>query len=566
MSDFPVKTKNKKLITVFIVIAVIAAICLFSFGFLYVKASTDNIYTGIHVGELDIGGMDKKSAVNALKKAYDVEDINVKVKCEDVLFDIYGSSFALKVDYEQTVDKALSYGKDGTLFSKIANMLKLSTKPCKLELSLVCDYNVLQYAINEKLGEKVKDVEQYSVEIGENELIVFNGKSGSVADAQKLLNHISKAMVENRLSETLSLDIETVEPDRIDADKFIKEYNRAPRDATVVESDGEITITPEIVGVKIDEDTARSILKANKKSSEKYTIPAEITYPEITSEELEAQYLDTVIGSYSSDYSTSSQNRKTNIHLASSKINGITLNPGEVFSFNNVVGPRTQSTGFKIAHVYSGGKVVDGIGGGICQVSSTLYNAVVLADLEIVYRTNHTLPVSYVPLGRDATVSYGTIDFKVKNNKETPIKFEILHDGKTLTVNVYGRGKYLKDISVETAITGYIPYTTTEVKDDTMYEGETKVIENGSNGTKVEAYKIVKENGEVVSRTLLSKSSYTPTTKVVRVGTKKKETPVEELPVEDTPASIVVTPPPQDIPSDAGETLPPVTSSSENMQ
>ncbi len=565
MSDFPVKSKNKKLITVLIIISVIVAICLFSFGFLYVKASTDNIYTGIHVGNLDIGGMDRKGAIHALKKAYDVEDINVKVKCEDVLFDIYGSSFALKVDYDQTVDKALSYGKDGTVLSKIVNMLKLSTKPCKLELSLVCDYNVLQYAINEKLGEKVIDVEQHSVEIGENELIVSNGKSGRVLDAQKLLNHISKAIVENRLSETISLDIETVEPDGIDADKFIKEYNRDPQDATVVESDGEITITPEIVGVRIDEDTARSILNANKNSSEKYTIPAQITYPEITAKDLEAQYLDTVIGSYSSDYSTSSQNRKTNIHLASSKINGITLNPGEVFSFNNVVGPRTQSTGFKIAHVYSGGKVVDGIGGGICQVSSTLYNAVVLADLEIVYRTNHTLPVSYVPLGRDATVSYGSIDFKVKNNKETPIKLEVLYDGNTLTVNVYGRGKYLKDISVETAITGYIPYSTTEVKDDTMYEGETKVVENGSNGTKVEAYKIVKENGEVVSRTLLAKSSYTPTTKVVRVGTKKKEEPVEQLPIEDTPASTVVTPPVQNIPSDAGD-IAPVTSSSENMQ
>lgn len=566
MSDFPVKSKNKKLVTVFIVISVIIAICLFSFGFLYVKASTDNIYTGIHVGSLDIGGMDSKGAMHAIKKAYDAENINVKVICEDVSFDIYGSSFALKVDYEQTVDKALSYGKEGGAFSKIRNMLKLNAKPHNIGLSLVCDYNVLQYAINEKLGEKVTDVEQHSIEIGENELIVSNGKSGRVADAQKLLNLISKAIEEGKLLETISLNIETVEPDKIDADKFIKEYNREPQDATVVESDGEITITPEIVGVKTDEAEVRRILKENRNSSEKYSVPAIITYPEITAADLEAEYLDTIIGSYSTDYRTSSQNRKTNIHLASSKINGITLNPGEVFSFNNVVGPRTQSTGYKVAHVYSGGKVVDGIGGGICQVSSTLYNAVVLSDLEIVYRTNHTLPVAYVPLGRDATVSYGSIDFKIRNNKETPVKFEVVHDGATLTVNVYGRGKYLKDISIETAITGHIPFSTTEIKDDTMYEGEVKVEEAGANGTRVEAYKIVKENGEVVSRTLLAKSSYTPTTKVVRVGTKKKEEPPKEPPAEDTPASSIVIPPVQQIPSDAQETLPPVTSSSENIQ
>ena len=567
MSEIPENKKSKKTAVLICVISAFLILSLGAFGFLAAKASADNIYNGITVGSVDLGGMDKSNAIEALAKAYDTSNINVKVKCEELEFDIYGSAFSLKADFEATADKALSYGKDGTIFSKIINMLKLSTQNENIGLVMVCDYNVLQYAINEKLGEKVTDVEEYSVEFGEDELLVFNGRSGRVASAQKLLNLISKAVEENTLSQTISLSIETVEPAPINIDKFIEEYNREPKDAAVSEKGEEITIIPEIVGVELNEAEARKILEENKNSSDKYSVPAKITYPEITSAQLEAEYLDTIIGTYSTDYSTSSTNRKTNIHLASSKINGITLNPGEVFSFNNVVGPRTQSTGYKIAHVYSGGKVIDGIGGGICQVSSTLYNAAVLADMEIAYRTNHSMPVSYVPLGRDATVSYGSIDFKIKNNKESPVKFEIICSGSTLTINVYGRGKYKKDISLESVITGYIPFSTTEIKDDTMYEGETRVEEEGTNGTRVEAYKIVKENGEVVSRTLLAKSSYTPTTKIVRVGAKKKEElPPPEETQPQTPVSGTTDTPVHSVPSDADEKITPVSSSAENIQ
>jgi len=156
-----------------------------------------------------------------------------------------------------------------------------------------------------------------------------------------------------------------------------------------------------------------------------------------------------------------------------------------------------------------------------------------------VYRTNHSLPVSYVPLGRDATVSYGTIDFKFKNNKETPVKFEVIPDGNNLTVNVYGRKKYIKDITIETVITGYTSYTVTEIEDGNMYEDERTVTEKGSNGTKTESYKIVKENGEIVSRTLLSKSSYTPTSEVVKVGTKKRESSETLAENAENPSDIV---------------------------
>ncbi len=537
-------SKKSVIITLTVILAFVLLLGAAAY-FCYLNATSDNIYPNISVGAVKIGGMNIKSAKDVLSRAYPDDSLNVRAECEGISFDIQGSAYALKADYDATADKAASLGKDGNVFSKMINYIKSYFKPQSVDLVISCDYDTLQYYINEKLGTLVEDVQQYSVVIGENELVLTNGKSGRVVEVQNLLNLISKAVTEDKLGSVIKLNIETKEPDIIDADKFIKEYNRAPKDATVSTEGDIINITPEVIGVELDEKTAREIIEKNKSSAESYTIPAKITYPAITAAQLEAEYTDTVIASYSTSYSTSSSNRKTNIHLASDKINGLTLNPGEVFSFNGVVGPRNAANGYKIAQVYSGGKSVDGIGGGICQVSSTLYNAVVFADLEIVSRKNHTLPVSYVPLGRDATVSYGTIDFKFKNNKETPVKFEVLHDGSTLTVNIYGRKKYIKDISIETAITGSIPYSTTEIKDNTMFEGETKVEEAGANGTKVEAYKIVKENGEVVSRTLLAKSSYTSTPKVVRVGTKKKEVaPVVTEPVPEIN-------PPEVIPSES---------------
>ena len=526
--------KKHKTAVIITAISVFMVIVVAFVGTLAYIMSSDQIYNGVYAGEVSLGGLTKDEAVNTLKAKYENKDFNFILKYEDISFEVYSSRINLKPDFEETANVAYSYAREGNVFKRAMDILKLKGNTHKVMPKLVCDMNLLQYEIGQYLSEYVVDVTDYSVEIGENCLVITNGKPGMGVDPEKLLNKISKLYMDGDFKGEIEVEIEKLEPDKIVPDNFVKEYSRDAEDARF-EQDGEnYTIVPHIIGVKINPDEAKQILENNKDNDESYTIPAVITYPEITTEIVEAEFTDTIIGTYSTDYSTSSANRKENIRLASEKINGKILNPGEVFSFNGVVGPRTQSTGFKIAHVYSGSKVVDGIGGGICQVSSTLYNAVVFADLEIVYRINHSLPVSYVPLGRDATVSYGTIDFNFKNNKETPVKIEVVADGNTLTVNIYGRKKYAKDISIETIVAGYTPYTVNEIKDETMYEGERKVEEKGSNGTKTESYKIVKENGEVVSKKLLAKSSYTPTSEVVRVGTKKREVEVTPEPTVET--------------------------------
>ncbi|MBR3934248.1 MAG: VanW family protein [Clostridia bacterium] len=522
MSIFDPKSKSAKtavILTVILISLIISAV----FVYYAIKASANKIYDGIKVGNINLGDMDKSSATKILMKKYNTDNLKITINCDGYVFDISGSDFSLKPDYEATAKKALYYGKTGSVFTKIKNMLSLSKAPHNIPLIVNCDTNALQFIISQKLGNLLYDTIEHYVEIGENQLIVSNGKNGKTVSANKILNAISDAITKNNIPISIKIHPEAKAPKPIDPDEFIKKYNCEPQNATVQEADNKITITPEIIGIKIDSKLARKILAENANATEKYSIPAIISYPQITAKFLEEEYTDTIIATYSTNYASGSENRKTNIHLASDKINGLVLNPGDTFSFNSVVGPRSLENGYKTAQSYSGSKVVEDLGGGICQVSSTLYNAAVFADLEIVSRTNHTMPVSYTPLGRDATVSYNSIDFKFKNNKNTPVKLEILYNGATLTVNVYGRKKYIKDIQIETKISGSIPFTIDEINDDTLPEGETKTVEAGSNGTIVDSYKLEKVDGQIVSRTLLARSIYTPRPKIMKIGTKKAD-------------------------------------------
>ncbi|MGE4549257.1 MAG: VanW family protein [Intestinibacillus sp.] len=148
----------------------------------------------------------------------------------------------------------------------------------------------------------------------------------------------------------------------------------------------------------------------------------------------------TVLGTYTTSYNPRQTNRNTNIRLAAGMINGTVLQPGEVFDFNKIVGQRTAANGYKIASVYSGGEVVDGLGGGICQVSSTLFNAALLANMQITTRSSHGLRVHYLPAGRDATVSWGGPEFRFKNSNTYPVKVTAGYDSAkgTLTIQILG--------------------------------------------------------------------------------------------------------------------------------
>lgn len=241
--------------------------------------------------------------------------------------------------------------------------------------------------------------------------------------------------------------------------------------------------------------------------------------PQLTKETVASQY--GMISSAITNASSSSSNRLSNIRLALSAINGTYLDPGESFSFNEVVGRRTTDRGYKTAAAYSSGKVTEEVGGGICQVSTTLFNAAVKADLKIDERHPHSLTVSYVDLGKDAAVDWGNKDLKFTNTSDDRIYICCyLTDDKRVRIGVFG--KLLPDgmsITVEGQKTGTVDYKTEYQMNFTLYSGQTRVIQQGKKGYKAVAYKIWWDaQGNELKREELCKSTYQPTSEIVEYG------------------------------------------------
>ena len=241
---------------------------------------------------------------------------------------------------------------------------------------------------------------------------------------QKILENIRQRdamkIIENSQVETIVIPTKQAQPEQIDIDKIYSEVHTEPKDAYYIPEPFQLFPEEEGVDFAISLEEARQIVGAE--NAEEYTIPLKITPANKTTDDIGMEAFPYEVSSFPTKYDASNTNRSGNLKIAADKINGTVLMPGQEFSFNEVVGKRTIEDGYRNAKIYENGQVVDGLAGGICQISSTLYNAVLLANLEITERRNHSFTTSYVPAGRDATVVYGVQDFKFKNSRKYPIK------------------------------------------------------------------------------------------------------------------------------------------------
>lgn len=223
-------------------------------------------------------------------------------------------------------------------------------------------------------------------------------------------------------------------------------------------------------------------------------------------------------------YGASSEERKFNIALAVKSINDTIVDVGGEFSFNGVVGERTEKRGYKKAKIIMGGKFVDGVGGGVCQVSTTLYNAVLLAGLKVTEYHSHSLPVSYVVPSFDAMVNSGSADFRFVNDTHNPIIIKAYANDTTLTVRIFGEP--MREVLIrKSVITEYIPVPKSEIIVDTageypdLFLGERKILSYGKCGYKSEGYIIKKIDGKTVSVEKIRNDSYAATRGIVVEGT-----------------------------------------------
>lgn len=333
----------------------------------------------------------------------------------------------------------------------------------------------------------------------------------------------------------MEIPVEQKEPAPIDIDKIHDEVYTEAKDAYYTKNP--FTIYPEVEGIDFDVEEARKLLEEEK---EEYVIKLTITKPKITIDKIGSEAFPDQLGTFTTRYDVSDRDRSTNLVIACQKINGKVVLAGETFSYNKALGPRTAAAGYRNGKIYSGGEVVDGIGGGICQISSTLYNTVLMSNLEIVERRNHQFVTSYVPAGRDATVVYGMTDFKFKNTRKYPVRIVATAKNGIATVTMYGikeENEYTFTFSTKTVAS--IPFTTKYEEDNSLPAGTEKVKQKGANGLKTETYMTKLLNGKPVSTTLLSRDTYDAMARTVIKGTNTT------LTNEPTPPAEVTNPEPE---------------------
>ncbi len=492
-----------------------------------------NMYFGVKFEEIDLSNM-TITEVNEVLTEYvsDVRSRSIIVYQDDVmLFEVTADDLGLKLDIGASQKELAEYARNGNILSNNFTVIKTWLFGEKFDAIFESDTQKMNI-ISSKLLSQIKGrVVDDTYTVNGNKLIITKGQKGLDIDKDKIIQDLANLIVRNNgSSKVLRYDITTIEraPKAIDVDVVYADVYKPAKNAKVDQTTKPPIYEAHENGVDFDKEELRRVLKETNNNVEGKVIEFEIniTEPEIKLADLKWEMYSDLLGTYSTTFSTASgyANRNTNIRVSSEYINGTIVMPGEIFSFNKTVGDcGLASRGFKMATVYSGGKVEQGMGGGVCQVSSTLYNAVIYANLEIVQRDNHGYTVAYVPCSRDATIYYPYLDFKFKNTREYPVKIvaEYNSAGK-ITFSIYGTKEDDEyDVSIESYVLTRISKGTTYVNDNTIEKGKKVQDIVGQDGFTSIAYKVLKKDGKVVSKTVLSSDSYSPMNDVIRVGTKE---------------------------------------------
>ena len=487
--------------------------------FALINRDNETIFSGISVQGIDVSNLtidEAKKKVSSIIGNHISEEISLQHN--DFQTVILPEQFGVSFDVDSAVEQAYCIGKSDNLIKNNYTILSLLLKNYNISPSINYDEDLLNSlidSINAQLPDRVVNP-GYSID-GTN-LVITSGKDGILISSSDLKDEILSFLNDiSSKNETINIPVNNVCAEPINLDAIYKDIFKLPVDASY-------TINPYVVYPSSNGlDFAISMEDANaiiSNQQDEYTIPLKITYPNVTTNQIGNEAFPDLLSQFSTSFTSSGYNRSNNIILSSAKLNGLVLMPGEEFSYNQAVGQRTKAAGFRKAGAYSNGKVVQEVGGGICQVSSTLYNAVLYANLEIVERTNHYFNPGYVKAGLDATVSWGGPDFRFKNNRNYPIRIVTDTSGKKLKVYIYGL-KTDDDCTVvlDPRYISSVSYKTTYQKDPSLATGETRVISSGSNGCKTATYKYVYDkNGTLISSECISRDTYSPHNKVVAVG------------------------------------------------
>lgn len=289
---------------------------------------------------------------------------------------------------------------------------------------------------------------------------------------------------------------------------------------------GNFLIEAEESGAIVNIDKLKEEIENNLGVKSEIEIPLEIQEPQYTTDHYKK--INGVIGRYTTEFGNSGIGRKKNIEISGGSVNGLLVEPGQTVSYNMITGPRQRKFGYEEAPIILNGQYTPGVGGGVCQTSTTLYNALLLSDLTIVQRAHHSIPPPYVAKGTDAVVTDGALDLVFRNDFDFPVYFSTSVTNKSITINVYGDTSVKNyTVSIKPEIVETIPFENQEILDPNLEEGKVEVESQGRNGYKVKTYKLKVQNNTVIDTKLITEDYYKPAKRVTRKGTKKISAPTE---------------------------------------
>lgn len=520
----PRKQMPKKVMTAFLCILLACALfagvwVLFSDYWLKMKDVT--------VAGIKMEGMTKKEAKDALEEA--VAGIyakqNMAVTVLDTTLEIPGKDAGIAIDVDKAINKA--YHKNGKF--NIASYITTGKGVDKVVDQLMKQYNTKLEQTAYNLEGSVPDLKTAEEAEGQT-LSMTIGKPEIVLKESDL----RKAILSGYGSVDFAVEAKpaVTEPEKLSANELYDKFLTAPVDAVLDKT--KWTVTPETYGYSVNVEKAEEALNGIQ-YGDTVSIPFSKVTPKTTEASIWAELFKDVLGECSTPYSGSdNNNRNTNLRLACEKLDGMIILPGQTFSYNEALGPRTAAGGWKAAAAYSNGETVNTYGGGICQGSTTLYNCVLLADLKVEESRCHSYVSSYIGRGLDAAVSWGSPDFRFTNTANSPVKIEAYRKNGKMTMRLYGvddKDYYIKMTNEVVSTWGYsVEYVTVSADNNPNGYRNGQVLTTPYSGCKARSYKnkYSKATNELIETKLERESTYKSRNKrVVRVISSAPAAPAE---------------------------------------
>ena len=541
------KKKMRPRTKVIIAIIVLLALLLGSGGVLAAVAMSgsngDAIFPNVTMGGVDVGGLTVAQAASRLEPvAADLADTYVVINFPGgSALEVYAHQAGLTATGEDLARLAYGFGRTGGL-EQLTTYLTCRINAVHLEpvTMLEPDRAMIQTLVAESAQALSEELMQNAYQVEGDFLIVTKGRLGFTFDEAELTEMIAAAFSSGGHM-VVDYEAETRDPEPVNLRAILDSLYAEPESAVYdIELD---EVTDHVQGISFDLAFAQQMLDAAANGDD-VMIPLVLTDPEITADYLREVLFRDVLAS-STTRLTGNEDRNTNIHLAAQEINGMVLNPGDQFDFNTVVQRRTAERGFRAAGAFFGTETRNVIGGGICQVSSTLYHAVLHTELQVDVRRNHTLVVTYLPLGMDAAVSWGGPDFAFTNNTEFPLRIVTYRDGLDFHVRLYGTNRSNYIIRPEYVYIGSNATSTVYRDDPGMPAGETRVYRGGAVGHVVDTFQRFYDlDNNFIRRELVDRSNYHPQPRIVYRGTGTVQAPTPNPPPDPPP------PPPDPPPPD----------------